>query len=187
LSSSSLRFDSCLYARDTMNAIMIMMFAARSPYLNSETAPDVPITLVYREEETLTKNRMIRTILVFMLLSSRTTLHRFYIQKATKWACKHQMSSSANSAKNTRTNNELVNDRIEQAIDAKKHQMRGVLKEVERNTQISFQGHIDYHKYLMQQAMEKGDIASAMHHKILMETYQSILNNFSLSDSYDHI
>src|ERR1044072_2006186 len=109
---------------------------------------------------------MIRTILVFMLLSSRTTFHRFYIQKITKRLI--QVSSSANSAKNTRTNNELMNDRIEKAIDAKKHRMRGVLKEVERKTQIPFQGHIDYHKYLMRQAMEKGDVDSAMHHKVLM-------------------
>jgi hypothetical protein len=97
------------------------------------------------------------------------------------------MSSSANFVNNTKTNNEILDDRIEQAIDAKKHQMREVLKEVEKNTQTSFQGHIDYHKYLMQEAMQKGDIAAAMHHRVLMETYQSLLNNFSMSNSYDHV
>ena len=41
-SSTSLYLDSCLYAMKTINAIMrkSIMFAIRSPYLNSDTAPD---------------------------------------------------------------------------------------------------------------------------------------------------
>ena len=81
----------------------------------------------------------------------------------------------------------LLNDRIEEAIDAKKYQIREVLKEVESNTKTSFQAHIDYHKYLMEEARERGDISSAIHHKVLMETYESILKNFSMSNAYDGV
>jgi len=81
----------------------------------------------------------------------------------------------------------MLNDRIEEAIDAKNYQIREVLKEVERNTRSSFQAHIDYHKFLMEEAREKGDIALAIRHKVLMETYEGILKNFSMSNSYNTI
>jgi len=72
-----------------------------------------------------------------------------------------------------------------QAIDAKKYQVREVLKEVESNTKTTFQAHIDYHKFLMEEARQKGDLALAIHHKVLMETYEGILKNFSMSNAYD--
>jgi hypothetical protein len=79
----------------------------------------------------------------------------------------------------------LFDDRVERAIDASRYRVREALKIVESTTKISFQGHIDYHKYLMEEARRIGDIATAMRHQVLMETYQSILKNFSLSNSYD--
>lgn len=81
----------------------------------------------------------------------------------------------------------IMNDRIEQAIDAKKHQMRDVLKEVEKNFQTSIQGHIDYHTFLLAESKKKGDIASAVRHQVLIETYEGILRNYSMSNSYDNV
>ena len=91
------------------------------------------------------------------------------------------------SSKNQKSISGLLNDRIEQAIDAKKHQIREVLKEVENTTKASFQAHVDYHKYLMEEAKQKGDIAVAIHHKVLMETYEGILRNFTMSNAYDKV
>lgn len=95
------------------------------------------------------------------------------------------MSSSANPVKNTKASIEIMNDRIEQAIDAKRQQTRDVLKEVERNFQMSIRGHIDYHKYLMEEAKKNENVALMIHHRVLMETYESILKNYSMSNSYD--
>lgn len=79
----------------------------------------------------------------------------------------------------------LLEDSVNKSIDTQKYRVREALKEVEKNTRISFQAHIDFHKFLMEEAKAKGDIASAVHHQVLMETYQGILKNFSLSNSYD--
>lgn len=47
LSSTNLYFNSTLYAKNTSNAIMInsIMFEIRSPYLNSEGVPYIPVTV----------------------------------------------------------------------------------------------------------------------------------------------
>ena len=39
----------------------------------------------------------------------------------------------------------------------------------------------------MEEAKKKGDISSAIHHKVMMETYESILKNYSMSNSYDNV
>jgi len=80
-----------------------------------------------------------------------------------------------------------MNDRIEQAIDAKRQQTRDVLKEVERNFQKSIQGHIDFHKFLMEEAKKTNDLSSMIHHRVLMETYESILKNYSVSSTHDWV
>lgn len=89
------------------------------------------------------------------------------------------------SARDRQKLDNFVNERIDKAIDSKQHQIREVLKEVERNTRSSYQGHMDYHKFLMEEARKKGDVALAIHHQVLMETYEGILKNFSMSNSYE--
>ena len=84
-----------------------------------------------------------------------------------------------------RTSQETLDDSVSKAIDAKVCQTRDILKEIERNTRISFEGHVTHHKYLMDAAKQRGDIATAIHHQVVMETYQSILKNFSMSGAYD--
>lgn len=39
----------------------------------------------------------------------------------------------------------------------------------------------------MEEARQKGDLALAIHHKVLMETYEGILKNFTMSNSYDKV
>jgi predicted transcriptional regulator len=80
---------------------------------------------------------------------------------------------------------EAFDDRISKAIDLKKNQTKGVLQEIEANFRKSIEGHVEYHRYLVQQSKEKGDIATAIHHQVMMETYQSILKNYSMSGSYN--
>ena len=80
---------------------------------------------------------------------------------------------------------EAFDDRISKAIDLRKKQTKDVLQEIEANFRKSIEGHVEYHRYLVQQSKEKGDIATAIHHQVMMETYQSILKNYSMSGSYD--
>jgi predicted transcriptional regulator len=80
---------------------------------------------------------------------------------------------------------EAFDDRISKAIDLKKKQTKDVLQEIEANFRKSVEGHVEYHRYLVQQSKEKGDIATAIHHQVMMETYQSILKNYSMSGSYN--
>jgi hypothetical protein len=47
------------------------------------------------------------------------------------------------------------------------------------------EGHVEYHRYLVEESREKGDLAMAIHHQVMMETYQSILKNYSMSGSYN--
>jgi hypothetical protein len=81
----------------------------------------------------------------------------------------------------------IMEDQMNKVIDAKRHQIREALKEVEKNTRASYLSHIEYHKYLLEQAKEKGDVATALHHRVMMETYESILKNYSMSNSYDNV
>jgi len=81
----------------------------------------------------------------------------------------------------------VFEDRVGKAIDAQKYRVREALKEVERNTRISYQSHIDYHKHLLREAKAHGEVANAMHHQIMVETYQSILKNYTMSNSYDNV
>jgi hypothetical protein len=80
-----------------------------------------------------------------------------------------------------------MNENMERAIDAKRQQARKVLKEVERNFQITIQAHIDYHKFLTEESKKRNDISTMAHHRILMKTYEGILNNYSMSNSYNNV
>lgn len=93
----------------------------------------------------------------------------------------HSDQGSVNRAEN------ILEDRINKAIDAKRHQVRDALIEIEANFRKSIEGHITYHKYLMEQAKEHGDLAAAIRHQVMIETYEAILRNYSLSGSYDKV
>lgn len=82
---------------------------------------------------------------------------------------------------------ELFDKKINQAIDAKKHEMRGALKEIEHNTRKNYEAHITYHKLMAEAAREQGDIQGAMRHQVMIETYEAILRSFTMSGSYDKV
>jgi hypothetical protein len=82
---------------------------------------------------------------------------------------------------------EIFDDRTNKAIDSKRYQVRNRLMEIEANIRKSIEGHITYHKYLMQEAKNVGDMAQAMHHQVMMETYESVLKNYSMSNSYNNV
>jgi len=89
---------------------------------------------------------------------------------------------------NIRKNNsveEAFDDRVNKAIDLRQKQTKDILQEIESNFRKSIEGHIEYHRYLVEQSREKGDIALAIHHRVMMETYQSILKNYSMCGSYN--
>jgi hypothetical protein len=88
--------------------------------------------------------------------------------------------------KGNQTESELE-DRVGKAINAQKARVRETLREIEINYQTSTEAHIEYHRYLMGQAKAKGDLARAIHHQVMMETYQSILKNYSMSNSYNNV
>jgi len=79
------------------------------------------------------------------------------------------------------TSFELISAEIDQAIEAKRHQTSEMLDEVEKHFQTLVQSHIDYHKYLMEQAKKKDEMQLVDHHRALMETYEAIIKNYSMS------
>jgi hypothetical protein len=81
----------------------------------------------------------------------------------------------------------VFEDRIGKAIDAQKLGVREALREIEANYRTTTEAHITYHRELMQHAKDHGDIATAIHHQVMMETYQSILKNYSMSNSYNNM
>jgi hypothetical protein len=81
---------------------------------------------------------------------------------------------------------ELFDDRISRAIDAKTHQVNETLKEVEKNFRTSIEGHVTYHKLMMETSRQNGDIPGAIRHQVLLETYEGILKNYTLSSRYDN-
>jgi hypothetical protein len=81
----------------------------------------------------------------------------------------------------------IFESKVSQAIDAKKYQVKEALKSVEQMTRDNYQAHITYHKFLLQSAKDHGDIAAATHHQVMIETFEGLLKNFSMSGSYDTV
>ena len=69
-------------------------------------------------------------------------------------------------------------------IENKGKAVADALREVENNFVTSTKAHITYHKHLMKMADESGDMNSYMHHRVMMETYESILSNYEASRRY---
>ena len=59
-----------------------------------------------------------------------------------------------------------------------------VFKEVEANFRRTIEGHVTYHSYLEQEALNAKDSIRANYHSIRREVYQQILDNYSLSNIY---
>jgi hypothetical protein len=87
----------------------------------------------------------------------------------------------------TRTIESIFESKVNQAIDAKKYQVREALKSVEKMTRDNYEAHVTYHKFLLQSAKERGDIATATHHSVMIDTFEMLLKNFSMSGSYDKV
>ena len=85
----------------------------------------------------------------------------------------------------TKSIEDLFDDRISRAIDAKTHQVNETLKEVEKNFRTSIEGHVTYHRLMMETSKQNGDISGAIRHQVLLETYEGILRNYTLSSRYD--
>jgi hypothetical protein len=62
--------------------------------------------------------------------------------------------------------------------------MEKVLREIENNYIITTKSHITFHETLMDEAMKRGDTKSYAHHKIMKETYETILTNYEASRRY---
>ena len=69
-------------------------------------------------------------------------------------------------------------------IENKAAMTANILREVEDNFINSTKGHITFHEYLMKSAQKSGDMNGYMHHRVMMETYQTILSNYEASRRY---
>jgi hypothetical protein len=69
---------------------------------------------------------------------------------------------------------EMTEERIEE-----------ILREAENNFKSSIQGHITYHAFLERDAQSRDDHVTATYHRRRRLVYQQILDNVSLSASYN--
>lgn len=78
---------------------------------------------------------------------------------------------------------ESINAMIESKVAA----TADVLREIEDNFITSAKGHVTYHQHLMELAQESGDMNRFMHHRVMMETYETMLKNYEASRRYGSI
>lgn len=78
------------------------------------------------------------------------------------------------------TNNlQLIEDSLKIAFEGKRERMREVLQSAEDSFISNMQAHIIHHKYLLESALEQNDIKRIAYHQIMIETFQSILINYT--------
>lgn len=80
--------------------------------------------------------------------------------------------------------NEIFDEKVNSIIDAKKQQTKEALREIEKTFRAGIEGHIAYHKLLMESASEQGDLPAVMRCKVMIETYESILENYLPASRY---
>ena len=80
-----------------------------------------------------------------------------------------------------------VIERMEKSIEARKDYTDEVLRQVEENYSNFVKSQITYHEFLMNAAEHKGDLQLYMHHKVMLETYQTTLANLRLSNRYSTV
>lgn len=96
-----------------------------------------------------------------------------------------ELNYSTNSNKTMLTRKTAIsNEAMKAKIDAQGAATAGVLREVEDNFITSTKAHITYHEYLMKATQESGDMNGYMHHRVMMETYETILKNYEASRRY---
>lgn len=78
----------------------------------------------------------------------------------------------------------IPSDQINAIIGTRLAATDEVLREIERNFITSTKGHITYHKKLMELAEKSGDMRSYLHHRVMMETYETLLRNYEASSRY---
>jgi lipopolysaccharide biosynthesis regulator YciM len=77
-----------------------------------------------------------------------------------------------------------ASERMNKTIEAKKDYTDEVLRQLEENYSNFVKSQIAYHEFLVNAAEHKGDFQLYMHHKVMLETYQTTLANLRLSNRY---
>lgn len=80
-----------------------------------------------------------------------------------------------------------ASERMNKTIEAKRDYTNEVLKQVEENYSTFVKSQITYHEFLMKAAEQKSDFQLYMHHKVMLETYQTTLFNLRLSNRYSTV
>jgi hypothetical protein len=80
-----------------------------------------------------------------------------------------------------------ASERMNETIEAKKDYTEQVLRQLEENYSNFVKSQITYHEFLMRAAEQKGDLRLYMHHKVMLETYQTSLANLRLSNRYSTV
>jgi hypothetical protein len=89
------------------------------------------------------------------------------------------MATMNSKAISPETMNAIIDSQVSSTADA--------LREIENNFITSTKAHITYHEHLMKLAEEDVDMNRYMHHRVMMETYQTILRNYEASRRYGSV
>jgi erythromycin esterase-like protein len=74
-------------------------------------------------------------------------------------------------------------DRMNQAIETSQQNVRNVINIVNENYRNFLVANVSYHLHLRELAEQAGDLATTMHHQVMAETYQSLLERTAYSGS----
>lgn len=74
--------------------------------------------------------------------------------------------------------------KMNESIEANADYTESVLKTVEDTYSRFLQSNIVHHKYLLKMAEQDNDLQRIMHHKVLLETYETMLANLCNSSKY---
>jgi hypothetical protein len=80
-----------------------------------------------------------------------------------------------------------ASDRMNENIETGKDYTEEVLRQLEENYSNFVKSQIAYHEFLMKAAEQKADFQLYMHHKVLLETYETTLANLRLSNRYSTV
>jgi hypothetical protein len=69
---------------------------------------------------------------------------------------------------------------IEEAIENSKMNVLNILDAVSENYMNFLQSNITHHHYLRDMAEQAGDVSAVMHHQVMAEVYQSMLERHRL-------
>jgi hypothetical protein len=79
----------------------------------------------------------------------------------------------------------VIDQRVHDAIEAVKGDTQRVLNIVEQNYRNYLEANITYHQYLMKlSAEENKNLQQYAHHKVMLETYQVMLDNLNSSKRF---